>query len=142
VAVPVILTGANCRIYINNVLYKEVQSISFTVDYAEIPIYGIDVPYAQEIASNKVTVSGQVNGLRVKMSGGLQGKSMRTLFYDTAASPYVSIRIQDRATQEDIIFIPNCKITMESHSIQTKQTYKLNFSFVGQVPLFALDRSN
>lgn len=140
-AIPVILSGANIKLYINNKLYKEVQSVGFTVDYGEEAIYGIDSPYAQEIAGNKVSVRGNVNGLRVKMSGGLQGVSMRTLFYDTAASPYVSIRIQDRATQEDIIFIPNCKISLESHSIATKQTYKLNFNFVGQVPLFALDRA-
>lgn len=140
-AVPVILTGPNIRIYINNTLYKEVQSVAFTVDYAETEIYGIDVPYAQEIASNRVVVRGQVNGMRVKLSGGLQAKSIRTLFYDTAASPYVSIRIQDRATQEDIIFIQNAKISLESHAIQTKQTYKLNFNFVGQIPFFALDRA-
>ena len=140
-AVPVILTGANCRIYINNTLYKQVQSVSFTVDYAESEIYGIDVPYAQEIASNRITVRGQVSGMRVKLSGGLQAVSMRPLFFDTAASPYVSIRIHDRATQEDIIFIQNAKITTESHTAQTKSTYKLNFNFVGQIPLFALDRS-
>lgn len=140
-AVPVILTGANIRLYVNNKLYKQIQGISFTIDYAETEIYGIDVPYAQEIASNKVTVRGSVTGMRVKLSGGLQAMSLRTLFYDTAASPYVSLRIQDRATQEDIIFIPNAKISMESHTIQTKSTYKLNFNFVGQVPLMALDRA-
>lgn len=140
-AVPVILTGANCRIYINNTLYKQVQGVSFTIDYAETEIYGIDVPYPQEIASNRITVRGSVTGMRVKLSGGIQAVSMRPLFFDAAASPYVSIRIQDRATQEDIILIQNAKITMESHSIQTKSTYKLNFNFVGQIPLMALDRS-
>lgn len=140
-SVPVVLAGPNIKFYVNNVLYKEVQSISFSVDYGEQEIYGIDAPYAQEIAGNKITVRGQVSGFRVKLSGGLQGKSMRPLFFDAAASPYVSLRIQDRATSEDIIFIPNCKITMESHSIQTKQTYKLNFNFVGQIPLFSLDRA-
>ncbi len=140
-SVPVILTGPNIRIYVNNKQYKQVQGVSFTVDYAEQSIYGIDVPYAQEIASNRVTVSGQVIGMRVKLSGGLQAVSLRTLFYDTAASPYVSIRIQDRATGEDILFVPNAKVTMESHAIQTKSTYKLNFNFIGQIPLFALDRS-
>jgi hypothetical protein len=139
---PVILTGANCRLYVNNKLYKQIQGISFTIDYGETEIYGIDVPYPQEIGSNKVVIRGQVRGMRVKLSGGLQAVSLRTLFYDTAASPYISIRIQDRATSEDIIFIPNAKVTLESHEIQTKSTYKLNFNFVGQIPLMALDRSN
>jgi hypothetical protein len=140
-AVPVILTGPNIQLYINNKLYKQIQGISFTIDYGETEIYGIDTPYAQEIASNKITVKGQVSGMRVKMSGGLQAVSMRPLFLDTAASPYVSFRVHDRVTSEDIIFIPNCKITQESHVIATKSTYKLNFNFSGQIPLMALDRS-
>lgn len=140
-AVPVVLTGANIKLYINNKVYPIVQSVAFTVDYGETEIYGIDSPYPQEIGSNKIVVRGQVSGLRLKLSGGLQGVNMRPLFFDSAASPYISIRIQDRATSEDIIFIPNCKITMESHTIATKQTYKLNFNFVGQVPYFALDRA-
>jgi hypothetical protein len=140
-AVPVILTGPNIQLYINNKLYKQVQGVSFVIDYGETEIYGIDTPYAQEIASNKITVKGQVTGMRVKMSGGLQAASIRPLFMDSAASPYVSFRIHDRVTGEDIIFIPNCKITQESHSIAVKSTYKLNFNFSGQIPLMALDRS-
>ena len=140
-AQPLIITGANIKLYINNTLYKEVQSVSFMVDYGETEIYGIDSPWPQEIAGTKVSVRGSVNGLRIKLSGGLQGKNMRPLFYDIAASPYISIRIQDRNTQEDILFIPNAKVTKESHTASIKSSYKLNFDFVGQIPQFALDRS-
>lgn len=139
--VPLILTGAHIKLYINNKVYKEVQSISLNVDYGETEIYGIDAPYAQEIASTKITVRGNVSGLRVKYSGGLQAFNLRSLFTDSAANPYVSIRIQDRSTSEDIVFIPRAKVSKESHTIATKQTYKLSFEFVGQIPLFALDRS-
>lgn len=140
-AQSIVLTGANIKLFLNNKLYKEVQSVSFTIDYSEAPIYGIDSPYAQEIAGTKVAVSGSVQGIRLKMSGGLQGVNGRPLFSDIASSPYVSIRIQSRYDGEDIIFIPEAKITRESHSIATKSTYKLNFDFVGSRPLMALDRS-
>jgi hypothetical protein len=140
-AVPVILTGAHIKLYLNNKVYKEVQSVSFSVDYGETEIHGIDSPWPQEIASNKITVRGSVSGLRQKNSGGLQGSNLRPLFIDSAASPYISIRIQDRSTGEDILFIPNAKITKENHAIATKQTYKLSFDFVGQIPQFALDRA-
>ncbi len=139
--IPLILSGANIKLYVNNKLYKEVQSISLNVDYGEEETYGIDAPYAQEISGKRITVRGSVNGLRVKMSGGLQAMNLRPLFLDTAASPYISLRIQDRATGEDIVFIPKCKVSAESHSIAVKSTYKLNFNFVGQIPQFALDRS-
>lgn len=136
-----VLTGAHIKLYINNKLYKEVQSINFNVDYGETEIYGIDSPYAQEIAPTKIMVRGTCNGIRVKYSGGLQASEMRPLFTDLAASPYISIRIQDRESSEDILFIPNAKVTREAHSIATKSTYKITFDFVGQIPLFALDRA-
>lgn len=140
-ATPLVLTGASIKLYINNKVYKEVQSINFSVDYGETEIYGIDSPYPQEIAGTKLSVKGSVQGIRIKMSGGLQGSNMRPLWVDFAASPYISIRIQDRQTGEDILFIPNAKVTRESHGISTKSTYKLSFDFVGQVPQFALDRA-
>lgn len=138
---PIVLTGAHIRLYINNKLYKEVQAVNFSIDYGETEIYGIDVGYPQEIAPTKVSVRGSCNGIRVKMSGGLQASNMRPLFQDFAASPYVSIRIQDRESSEDILFIPNAKVTRETHGIVTKATYKLSFDFVGQIPLMALDRA-
>lgn len=140
-AQPITLTGAHIKLYINNQVYKVVQSITLTIDYGEQEIYGIDAAHAQEIAPTRLSIRGSVQGLRVKNSGGLQAQNMRPLFIDLLASPYISIRIQDRSTSEDILYIPQAKVSSESHSAATKSTYKMNFNFVGQVPLMALDRS-
>jgi hypothetical protein len=140
-AQPITLTGAHIKLYINNQVYKVVQSITLTIDYGEQEIYGIDAAHAQEIAPTRLSIRGSVQGLRVKYSGGLQAQNMRPLFIDLLASPYISIRIQDRSTSEDILYIPQAKVSSESHSVATKSTYKMNFNFVGQVPLMALDRS-
>lgn len=136
-----VLTGAHIKLYINNALYKEVQAVNFSIDYGEQETYGIDSPYPQEIATTRIAVRGSVQGLRLKMSGGLQAKNARPLFQDVAANPYISVRIQDRQTGEDIMFIPNAKVTRESHNIVTKTTYKMSFDFTGMIPLMALDRS-
>lgn len=140
-AQPITLTGAHIKLYINNQVYKVVQSITLTIDYGEQEIYGIDAAHAQEIAPTRLSVRGSVQGLRVKNSGGLQASNMRPLFIDLLASPYISIRIQDRSTSEDILYIPQAKVSQESHTAATKSTYKMNFNFVGQVPLMALDRA-
>lgn len=140
-AQPITLTGAHIKLYINNQVYKVVQSITITVDYGEQEIYGIDAAHAQEIAPTRLSIRGSVQGLRVKYSGGLQAQTIRPLFIDLLASPYISIRIQDRQSSEDILYIPQAKVSQETHTIATKTTYKMNFNFVGQVPLFALDRS-
>lgn len=136
-----VLTGAHIKLYINNKLYKEVQGLQFAIDYAEQETYGIDSPYPQEIATSRISVKGSVQGLRLKMSGGLQGKNIRPLFQDVAGNPYISIRIQDRQTGEDIAFFPNAKVTRETHSVAVKGTYKMNFDFAAMLPLMALDRS-
>lgn len=140
-AVPVVITGALINVYINNTLYKEVESVSFTVNYEENEIRGIDSQYTQELAGGAISVSGSIQGLRLKNNGGLQAKNIRPLFSDVTASPYISIRISDRSTSEDIIFIPQCKCSDESHSIPNRGTYKLSFNFKGMVPFFSLDRS-
>lgn len=136
-----ILTGAHIKVFVNNKLYKVAQGVTFEIDYGEAEIYGIDAPYAQEISGNKVTVRGRISGLRIKYSGGIQAENARPLFTDSAAAPYVSIRISDRQSGEDIIFVPQAKVSKESHQIGTKSTYKLSFDFVGIVPLMALDRA-
>lgn len=140
-AAPTILSGAMIKLYINNQLYKVGQSVSFVVDYGEEEIYGIDSNFPQEIAPARSSVRGSVQGLRVKYSGGLQAANIRPLWTDMLSSPYISIRIQDRSTGEDILFVPQAKVTRENHTASTKSTYKLNFDFIGQIPMFALDRS-
>lgn len=140
-AQTLILAGAHVKVYINNKVYKVAQSITLDVDYGEQGIYGIDSPWAQEIAGSRAMVRGSIKGLRVKYSGGLQADNLRPAFTDLAASPYISIRIQDRSTGEDIAFIPNAKVSRESHGAVVKGTYKLSFDFIGQMILFALDRA-
>lgn len=140
-ASSITLVGALVKVYMNNNVYTVTQTITLEVDYGEDAIYGIDSPWAQEISGSRASVKGSVKGVRIKNSGGLQAASLRPSFTDLAASPYISIRIQDRSTMEDIVFIPNAKITRESHTIAVKGVYKLDFDFIGQIPLFALDRS-
>lgn len=139
--IPLVMTGAQIKLYLNNKFYKQVQAVSLVIDYGETERYGIDSPWPQEIAGTKVSVRGSVTGLRIKLSGGLQGSNLRPLFSDMAASPYISIRIQDRSTGEDIVFIPKAKVTKENHTVPAKGSYKLNFDFAGVIPLMALDRS-
>ncbi len=133
------LTGAHIKIFVNNRALNTAQSINITIDTGESETFGIDSPYPQEIATTRVTVRGNVSGIRTKYSGGLQALNLRPTFDKVAASPYVSIRIEDRQSGETIMSLLQCKITNESHSIATKSTYKLNFSFMAIIPLMALD---
>lgn len=135
------LTGALIKVYVNNTLAKEVQEISYTIDYDEYAIYGIDTPHPQEIAPGRYMVSGSMHGIRIKKSGGIQAINARPLVTDLLAAPYVSIRIQDRSTNDDLLFIPNAKISKQSLSARIKGTVVMSFEFKGLVGFEPLDRA-
>lgn len=138
-AQSIVLKGSELKIYIGGKLYPEAQSINYTIDYGEEPIYGIDSHFPQEIATTKVTVRGSISGVVVKLSGGLQGKDARTKINEILFGPYVSIRIKDRYSDTDIIFIPQAKITAETFQAASKGVARLSFNFSGIIPYNPLD---
>jgi hypothetical protein len=140
-AKSVVLTGAHIKLFIGGTLYNEVQSISVNISYAETPIYGIDSSLPQEIVSGNISVDGQVTGVYVKQSNGLQGKNIMTKLKDKMSQSYVSLEIRDRATDDKVLFIPQIKISNEQYSIAAKSAIKYSFSFSGIMPLTSADYS-
>ena len=139
-AQTVVLTGAQCKLYIGGKLYPA-SNIQYTIDYGEQEIFGIDSVHPQEIATTRITVSGTVSGFRIQASGGLQGKDIRPKINQALFAPYLSFRIQDRKNKYDILFIQEIKVTNEQISIPSKGVVSLNFNFKGTIPYNVLDRS-
>lgn len=138
-AKSVVLSGAHIKVFIGGTLYPEIQSISVNISYAESPIYGIDSSLPQEIVPGAISVDGQVSGVYVKQSNGLQGKNVMTKLKDRLSQPYVSLEIRDRATDDKIIFIPQVKINNEQYSFTAKSNVKYSFSFTGIMPMTGAD---
>lgn len=136
-----VLNGALVKIFINNRLYGAAQQIQYTIDYGENAIFGIDSTWPQEIASARTTVKGQISALRMQGSSGSQGFQATPLFREIQSSPYISIRIQDRISGEDILFVPYAKVSSESISIGIKNTVKVTLAFEGIAPYQPLDRA-
>lgn len=136
----VVLTGSLIKIYINNRVYNEAQSVSYTIDYGETEVFGIDTPYPQEIHSTRSTVTGSISGIRIRNSAGIQTFDARPSITDIIKAEYISIRIQDRSTGEDILFIPNAKISKQSFQAQIKGVVRLNFDFKGLIGFEPSDR--
>ncbi len=135
-----VIAGAHIKLHINGEVYNEVQQLSYTIDYGEEPIYGIDSVFPQEIKITRVSIQGSVSGVRVANSNGLQGQSIRPKITDSIYAPYVSIRISDRRTGEEIMWIPYARVTNEKFDISAKGTAKLSFSFIGLQGQQPLDR--
>jgi hypothetical protein len=135
------ISGATIKLFIGGVLYPEAQSISYTIDYGEEPIYGVDSSLPQEIRQTRISVQGQVSGIRLRASGGIQGRNARTLLKDSLQAPYVSIQIRERATDEILLFIPQAKVTNQSSTVSVKGLMQLSFGFKGIQPLETFDIS-
>lgn len=135
-----IISGAHLKLYINGEVFSEVQQVSYTIDYGEEPIYGIDSVFPQEIKITRISVQGSVSGVRIANSNGLQGYNARPGIRDSIFAPYISIRLYDRRTGEDIVFIPNAKVTNEKLDVSAKGNVRVSFNFVGLQPQQPLDR--
>lgn len=131
----VTLRGADCVLYIGGNKYTSVQNITYTIDYGVQEIGGIDSIYPQELCVTKISVSGTVSGVVVKGRNGLQGAGVTPGLLDLLNQSYVSIRISDRYSDKNIIYIPQCSITSETLNIGTKGTVKSTFSFRGIIAM-------
>jgi hypothetical protein len=141
-ASSIVVKGADVRLFLNGEVYPEVQRFSYTINYGEQEIYGIDQAFPQEITTTTVSVSGSISGLRTKYSGGLQAKALRPLIFDILNSPYISLRLVDRSNGEDIIYIPSIKVTDETVTAVAKGIINLSFKFKGVIPFNPLDRNS
>jgi hypothetical protein len=135
----VTLTGALCRIYINGKIYKEAQSVSYSVDHGVTEIFGIDSSFPQELVDGRKTVSGNISGIKMRYSGDLQAYNAISLTKDILKTPYISIKIEDRSTGEVLLFVPNARIVTEQMNIATKRTVSYSFTFKGLVGYRPLD---
>ena len=138
-AQSLVLKGADLKIYIGGILFPTAKSITYTIDYGETEIYGIDSVFAQEVATTRVSVQGTVKALRLKLDGGLQGRSARAKIEDILHSPYTTLLIKDRASDIEVLRLSQMKVTSETFNAVAKGTVSLSFNFKGIVPYNALD---
>lgn len=137
-----VVAGGSCRLYVNNRIYSVTQEVTMNQQTGEYEIYGINSPYPQEIAGGgQISVKGSVRGVRVKQSGGVQGSNLRPLFSDAAASNYVALRLDDRATGETYWSIPKAKVFNVQETVATKGIYHVSFEFSGIILYWPLDLS-
>ena len=133
------VSGALVTVNINGKIYNESQSVSWSIGNSLKEVYGIDFPFPQEIITGQQTITGNISGLVVGNSGGLQGADAEPLVGVIFSSPYISIRVRNRATGESMIFVPEAMVGDRNYSVSARGMMTLSFSFKGIVPYQALD---
>lgn len=134
----VTLRGADVKLLINGKPFP-CQAITYTIDFGETEIRGIDSFFAQELVPTKISVKGTINGIKIKGTGGIQGFTLRSRISEVSYAPYIQLHLKDRHTDSDILIIQQCKVTSETLTVQTKTTAKLTCSFIGILPLSEMD---
>lgn len=132
--------SSDCVLYLNGKIFNEVQELSWNIDYGVNSVYGVDSAFPQEITATRASVTGKVVGLKMRKNGGLQGSNIRPQIFDIFNAPYISLRVVDIQSSDDILYIPSIMISKESVQMAAKGVVKISFEFTGIQPLQPLDR--
>lgn len=136
-----VLTGAAVRVFLNERLIPGLQSIQWTKNYHEMPIYGIDIPVPQEIASQKLSIRGAMNGVVViDKEAWYRAEDIIPKLESLFDAPYTVLRIEKRRTKEDLVVFQNVKIESVSFSIAAQNTIKWTCTFTAAYDLESIDR--
>ncbi|MDE2425790.1 MAG: hypothetical protein KGO96_07770 [Elusimicrobia bacterium] len=130
------ISAPSLKVYVNSSLFGIATDFKFSVDYGRRRINGIDVQESIEIASEKVTVKGSMEVLRLHGSGGLEGYGMLPQLADLALEKYCSLSVVDMATNVIIFKSDFCMFTRQDWRIKTKDIMH------GSVAFEAIDYKN
>jgi len=139
-AMQVVLRAGDIKLFIGGNLCKGITAVNYSIDYGEQEIYGIDSAFPQEIASTKVVVRGTVSGTFVRDGKGLQGMGIKGRNKDILTNPYVSLRIQERLSGKDMLWVPEVKISNERVQAAAKDLVRFSFEFKGIIPFQDMDK--
>lgn len=136
-----VLTGSAVRVFLNERLIPGLQSIQWSKSYSEMPIYGIDIPVPQEIASQKISVRGSMSGvLVIDRENWYRAEDVIPKLEKMFDTPYANLRIEKRRTKEDLVLFPQVKIDNVTIFISSQNTIKWSCSFVAIYDLEKIDR--
>lgn len=126
-----VLTGSAVKVFLNERPIPGLQSIQWTKSYNEVPIYGIDIPVPQEIASQKITIRGSMSGVIViDKESWYRAEDIIPRLEKMFDTPYSTLRIEKRRTLEDLVVFPYVKIDNISISISAQNTIKWACNFI------------
>ena len=128
------LQSAAIVVYLNGTVAPELTAINYQFDYGIKPIFSIDNPYPVELAQGAITVNGSVQGLRLSKTLGLmQDYNLRPLAGAVFNAQYCSIRIYNRRSKQNILFVPNAYITNQKVDINNRRIVTVDFNFTGLI---------
>ncbi|WNM70276.1 hypothetical protein [Myxococcus phage Mx1] len=130
-ATPKTLRGADLQVYINGRLFAVCTGIRWQADPGRHPIFGIDKYTPFELAPGPSTIRGNIDCLRQRRDGGLEGRGVAAPEHLLLLEKYFSLAVVDRSTDTVILAIEEAAAATQSWQVNAKGDLTGSFSFEG-----------
>ena len=130
-AINKIIRGPDLLCYINGNLIGEFTDLSYSIDYGRKAIFAIDSLSPYEIAPGPVKVSGKIDLLRIRGSGGLEGRGLVARISQLTKEKYVNLTIIDKVLDLEILKVTKAQVITQQWSVSAKKQMVGSFTFEG-----------
>jgi hypothetical protein len=125
------LRGADIKVYINSKLFRPVTGLSFTINTGRKAINGIDINTPFELAPGSTRITGSMEIVRARMSGGLEGQGVSAPQNVLLMEKYFSLALVDRMTDSVVLYIEECSVVDQNWHIPSRGIMTGSFTFEG-----------
>lgn len=130
-AIAKTLRGPDIKVFINGRIYAPVTSFRFNTATGRRPIMGIDQGTPFELAPGPQHVTGTIEVLRIRNSGGLEGAGIAAPESLILQEKYFTLTVIDRVTDSVILQIDEAALVDQNWSAVAKGVVAGSFSFEG-----------
>lgn len=129
---PFSIAAAHLKCYVNGVLLGYVMGVpGWQVKSAWGELREIDSVITRQLAPRMFGVSGTIQILRGRSTGGLEGAGMVPQAEAMLRQKYLTIELQDRISQDIVYRALMCEVQQQDWQIQAKGLVVGTFQFIG-----------
>lgn len=126
---PSVIKGADLKVFVNNRIFGIVTSFSWRISTGRKPAYGIDNPEPFEIPEGATSITGNMQILRLRLDGGLEGYGVIAQHDKLTVEKYISIAVVERFTDR-VVFQTDRAIVLEQQwNVDSRAMLTGSFSF-------------
>jgi hypothetical protein len=127
----VIISGAQCVVYINGKPFAQVSNFEYQVATPQKVIHGIDTLLPLDTVPGAVGYTASMNMYRMRRQGGIEGDGLGPSWSAATRGKYFSLILLDRASSDILFEGKKNIITNQAWSIATKQLVTGSVAFTG-----------
>lgn len=123
--------AAHLIVFINGRMFGEATSFRFSSQTPHKANHGLDQLEPYELMPVGTKVTGTIGSLRLRNSGGLEGRGIVAPFSHVGHERYFSILVMDRTNGTAFFRAENCKVLSQDWDVQPRQRVMGQFTFEG-----------